>query len=179
MVVTRGTTSLDYTPDGAYEDVMSEAVASTTTTSLDSCGGFGAVNTDCELADGSADAFVPRTPVLNHEIPAGGRNCGLRVAKNPGNLVTLDWAGSCSAADNDYSVYEGVLGNFTSHAPVPGLCSTVGLKTATFSQSATDSYYLVVPSDGATEGSYGADDLTGERPVSGTPCAAQILGSCP
>ena len=136
-------------------------------------------NTDCELADGSTDAFVPRTPVLTHEIPAGGRNCGLRVNKNVGGTLTLDWAGSCSAADTDFGVYEGVLGNFTSHVPVPGMCSTAGLKTATFNCPANDSYYLVVPSDGSTEGSYGGDSLTGERPVSGTPCAAQILGTCP
>jgi len=180
MGISRGTTSLDFTPSGAHEDVMSEAVASTTTTSLDSCGGFGIVNTDCELADGSSDSFIPRTPILTHEIPAGGRNCGLRVAKNGGASVTLGWAGSCSAADTDFGVYEGTIGgNFTSHIPVPGMCSTLGAKTATFNASAGDRYFLVVPSDGSTEGSYGGDDITGERPVSATPCAAQILGECP
>ncbi|MCH7780338.1 MAG: hypothetical protein IH848_05775 [Acidobacteria bacterium] len=179
MIVARGTLSLDFTPDGAHEDAMSEAVASTTTTSLDSCPGFGTVNTECELADGSSDAFIPRTPVLSHEISAGGRNCGLRVAKSTGGSVTLNWAGSCSSGDTDYGVYEGTIGSFMGHIPVPGLCSTAGAKNATFNPIAGNRYFLVVPSDGSTEGSYGGDDITGERPVSATPCAAQILGDCP
>lgn len=179
MIVARGTLSLDFTPDGAHEDVMSEAVASTTTTSLDNCPGFGTVNTDCELADGSADAYVPRTPALTHEIAAGGRTSGLHVTKNGGGSITLDWGGSCSSGDTDFGVYEGTIGSFMSHIPVPGMCSTAGATSAMFNPFAGDRYFLVVPSNGSTEGSYGGDDITGERPVSATPCAAQILGDCP
>ncbi len=93
--------------------------------------------------------------------------------------MTLDWAGSCSIADTDYGVYEGTIGgDFTSHLPVGGLCTTAGLKTATFN-SAAGSYYLVVPSNGVTEGSYGENDTLGERQQSSAPCVAQVLGSCP
>ncbi|HXV76938.1 MAG TPA: hypothetical protein VD788_11545 [Candidatus Polarisedimenticolaceae bacterium] len=176
MIVARGTLTLDFAPDGALEDVVSEAVAGTTTTSTNSCAGFGIGNTSCET-DGSLDAFVPRTPVLPHETPPGGRVVQLTMSKAAGSSINLDWFPSCSADDVDYEVYEGMLGNWYSHQPVVGFCMTGGT-SATFDPSAGSSYYLVVPTNGVTEGSYGTS-TAGERPVGAMPCAAQVLGSCP
>ncbi len=93
-------------------------------------------------------------------------------------MVMLDWAGSCSLGDNDYGVYEGTVGSWTDHTPLPGLCTTGGLTDTTVAIPAGDVYYLVVPNDGSNEGSYGGDDLTGERPASLTPCLTQSLGNC-
>lgn len=178
MSVTRGDSSLDYSPSGAHEDALSEAVAGATTTTLDNCPGMGAVTTECEIADGSIDSFHPRTP-LAHEGGPGGRNAGLTLSKAGGGNMTLNWAGSCSPDDSDYSVYEGTIGVWTDHIPVPGLCTTGGLTTATFGIPVADSYYLVVPNDSSTEGSYGLDDISGERPVSTQQCVPQSLGNCP
>jgi len=174
MIVARGNLTLDYTPDGAIEDVMSEDVAGTTTTTTNDCFGFGLGNTLCEIADGSTDAFVPPVP----SIP-GGRAGTLLMSLNADPSVTLTWGASCSSADTDYEVYEGVLGNWYSHVPVTWLCSTAGALSATFDASAGDRYYIVVPTDGATEGSYGVDGTSAERPVSGSSCAPQSLGTCP
>ena len=178
MSVSRGTTSLNFSPDGAHEDLLSEAVAGATTTSEDSCPGMGVVTTDCELADGSIDSFIPRMPPLLHESTPGGRTQDLLLDKLPTNDVMLDWAGSCSLGDNDYSVYEGTIGSWTDHIPLPGLCSTGMATDATFGIPVGDVYYLVVPHDGSNEGSYGGDDITGERPVSLMPCRLQSLGLC-
>ena len=171
MIVARGATALDYVPSGAIEDVMSEDVAGTTTTTTNDCFGFGLGNTLCELADGSADAFVP-PPV---SLP-GGRAGTLLLSLNAAPSVTLTWGASCSSADTDYEVYEGVLGNWYSHVPVAGLCSTAGALSATFDASAGDRYYIVVPTDGATEGSYGVDGASAERPVSGSSLRSAIAG---
>jgi len=177
MTVARGTLTLDFAPDGAHEDVMTEAVAQTTTTTTDSCPGFGTGNTACEIANASTDAYIPNI-FLPHELVAGGATSGLMVGKNAGSII-LEWVESCSSADNDYGVYEGNVGSWSSHIPVPGLCTTGGLTTATFTTGPTDNYYLVVPTDGSTEGSYGRDSTPAERPPSAAPCAAQSLGNCP
>jgi len=181
MTIGRGEAAVDYTPRGAHEDLMSSPSTGNTTTSSNDCAGFGIGNTTCELSDGSADAWVPRLPLLPHETIAGGRTACLTVDKNSGTSITLDWAGSCSGGDNDFGIYEGVVGNWLSHIPVPSLadaCTTGGGTTASFETSGGNTYYLVVPTDGNTEGSYGGDSITGERPVSATACKAQSLGTC-
>jgi hypothetical protein len=175
MTIARGSLTLDYKPDGAQEDVQSESPAGATTTTENSCAGMGLGTTLCELADGSTDAYLPRSPALTHEGPAGGRINGLSVGKSGGN-VALSWFGSCSAADTNYEVYEGAVGNWTSHVPVT--CATGGT-SATFAAGAGNRYYLVVPTNGATEGSYGKSGAGVERPPSAAACAVQSVGSCP
>lgn len=178
MSVARGTLTTDFKPDGAHEDVMSEGVAFGSTTSSNSCPGFGIGNTACELSDRSTDAFIPRTPALLNEVAAGGRITGLTVTKGAGASITLDWYPSCSSADDDYGVYEGVVGSWYSHVPVTGMCLTGGT-TSTFDAGDGDRYYLVVPTNGPAEGSYGKDSTPAERPPSTTPCVMQVLGTCP
>ena len=165
--------NLDYAPDGPIEDVMSEPVAGTSTTTTTDCPGPGIGTTSCEISDGSADAFVPVPPTAH-----AGRVSGLRLLKD-GDSLTLNWSPSCSAAAVDYEVYAGDLGSWSSHTPVPGLCSTGGVAAAVLEPAAGDRYYLVVPSDGSTEGSYGLEGGGGERPIGTSPCRAQSIGSCP
>ncbi|MCP3977808.1 MAG: hypothetical protein GY716_00565 [bacterium] len=177
-LVSRTLLTLDYSPDLGVEDVMSEAVSGTSTSTTDSCAAGGAGSTLCEIADGSTDAFAPFASGVR-----GGRVSGLRMAHNPAAestpSLTLEWDPSCAAGDDDYAVYAGDLGVWDSHAPRSGLCSTAGATTVTFDPDAGSRFYLIVPADGATEGSYGVDGLETERPQSAVPCLAQSLGTCP
>lgn len=179
MIIARGTTTLDYTPDGPFEDVMSESVAGNTTTSLNSCPGFGIVTTNCEIADRSTDAFIPPGEVV---ALAGGRTSDLLIdvsgAKGGGGLgLALQWGASCSVVDTDYEVYEGQIGDWYSHSPLS--CSTGGATSANVTSGAGDHYYLIVPTNTATEGSYGEDSDGFERPDSVAACRQQMLGNCP
>src|SRR5262249_18792833 len=84
---------------------------------------------------------------------AVGSVSGLQVAKAGGGSVTLSWAASCSAHDTDYEVYEGALGSFAAGAP--RACSTAGATSTTLTPAAGSRYFLVVPRDAWSEGSYG------------------------
>lgn len=181
MTVARGNLAFpvggqDFKPDGAHEDVMSESVARTTTTSTNSCPGMGLGTTFCELADGSVDAFVRRQTILQNETAPGGRITALRVDKSGGSLA-LNWLPSCSTGDNNYEVYEGMVGTWYSHVPVT--CTTGGATSSTFAPAAGDRYYLVVPRNNTNEGSYGKNSSSVERPPSSSLCVPQALGMCP
>jgi hypothetical protein len=174
MTVARGALNIDFAPDGAHEDVMSEPVAGSSSTTTNSCPGMGSGTTQCELADTSTDAYVPLPAAPGGRIPPT-----MLVTKNAGTSITLDWGASCSALDTDYAVYEGTIGTWYSHVPVTGLCTTGGATVATFNAAAGGRYYLVVPNDGSTEGSYGESTALPERPASTSPCEVQSLGNCP
>jgi len=180
MEINRGAPTFDYTPGGAIEDVMSEAVAGTWTTTPNSCAIPGTATTICELSDGSTDTFVPLAPSA-----PGGQVSGLILERNdsgtPTPSITLTWHPSCSNADTDHAIYEGEIGVWYSHvAPASGaICSTGGVVTATLDAGAGSHYYLVVPRDSLVEGSYGVDGDELERPASTAPCAGQSLGGCP
>ena len=176
MTIARGSLTLDFKPDGAHEDLISETVALTTTTSASSCTGVGIDKTFCELGNASADGFFPRTPALTHELAAGGRASALTMIKGAGASVTLNWLPSCSVADNNYEVYEGSIGTWYSHVPVN--CLTGGT-SATFDAAAGNRYYLVVPRNATTEGSYGRNSSSVERPVGTSVCLPQSVGTCP
>jgi hypothetical protein len=176
MTIARGSLTLDFKPDGAHEDVLSETVAMTTTTSATSCPGRGIGTTFCEIGNGSTDAFLPRTPALAHEAAPGGRISGLTMIRGAGSDVTLNWLPSCSTGDTNYEVYEGSIGSWYSHVPVT--CATGGT-SSTFAAAAGNRYYLVVPTNGTGEGSYGKNSASVERPVGSTVCVPQALGTCP
>lgn len=173
MTISRGNLTLDFKPDGAFEDALSERVAGATTTSPSSCAAGGRTNTLCELADGSTDAFIPAAAA------SGGRVPKLTARKGIAPSITLDWDPSCAAGDTDYEVYEGTLGSWYSHVAVPGLCTTGGARTATFNAGAGNRYYLVVPSNGTIEGSYGSSTALAQRPAAVPACKSQSLGTCP
>jgi hypothetical protein len=122
----------------------------------------------CDGSDGSPAAGV---------VPGDGSVPGtpLTVERAGGGNLTLRWSGSCVETDTDYEVYEGQLGDFTSHAP--RLCTTAGATTTILTPSAGSSYYLVVPRNSVYEGSYGQDSA-GERPQGLSSCQPQVAAPC-
>ena len=89
----------------------------------------------------------------------------------------MTWLPSCSSADNDYGIYEGTIGSWTSHAPVT--CTTGGATNHTFTPGAGSRYYLLSPNNGNTDGSYGVDSNGDERLPGAAECHTQALGDCP
>ena len=132
--------------------------------------------------NGLTEAWVAHlpSPTAAGGVPGGGGVPGmpLMVGKSsiPGKLILL-WGRSCRSSDNDYAVYEGLLGNFTSHAP--RLCGTDGATSATLTPASGNRYYLVVPlsPDGA-EGSYGTGSNGIQIPPSATGCLPQVFTGC-
>jgi hypothetical protein len=121
----------------------------------------------------------PASAVGAGRVPDGDVVPGvpLTVEKGVGAHLTLKWGTSCSAGDSDYEVYEGPIGDFTSHVPV--MCSTAGSNQATFTPAADNRYYLVVPRNAAREGSYGTNSAGVERPQSTTACMTRLIAGCP
>ncbi len=98
--------------------------------------------------------------------------------------VILSWSASCSEGASDYGIYEGTIGVFYSHTSVD--CNDGGLAfTEQITPAAGSRYYLVVPLNPQTEGSYGQrrdnpiPTLT-ERPVGAVQCVTvQTVTPCP
>jgi len=90
--------------------------------------------------------------------------------------VTLDWDGSCNAQDGDYAVYQGAIGDFTSHESL--LCSTGGATTQTLTPGSGSVYFLVVPNNGTNEGSYGVRTGGTQRTPATAGCLPQSFESC-
>ena len=112
-------------------------------------------------------------PLTAGRVPQGS----LKLAKS-GAQLKLDWSAGCVATDIDSEIYEGTVGGtFTSHVPV--VCSTGGALTWTLSPAAGNRYYLVVPTNGIGEGSYGFGAPGVERPVSASACHVQAIAPCP
>jgi hypothetical protein len=81
------------------------------------------------------------------------------------------------ATDTDSEIYEGILGNVTSHVPV--FCTTGGMTTRTIAPGAGSRYYLVVPTNGAGEGSYGLNGAAAQRVISAAGRHMQSIAACP
>jgi hypothetical protein len=116
-------------------------------------------------------------------VPAGGIPDGkivageqLMVERVAFGAVRLDWGDSCSEGDLDYAIFEGTIGDYTSHTEM--MCSTAGATTQTFFPSSGSQYYLVVPISSGFEGSYGYDSSGAQRPQGTTSCRPQALGAC-
>jgi beta-glucanase (GH16 family) len=111
-------------------------------------------------------------------VPNGDDVAGvpLTVGVEPGGDLSLGWGASCQAADDDYVVYEGPMGNFAAHGAVT--CSTGGSTTWTLTPAGGSSYYLVVPTNGVSEGSRGKDSAGAERPAGLSACYASNIGEC-
>jgi hypothetical protein len=94
--------------------------------------------------------------------------------------ITLRWNPSCSFGDADFEVYHGNLDALPLYDHEPVLCSTAGVTTATFNADPGDRYYLVVPTDGTDEGSYGVDGTGAQRPHASVSCRSQVTAvACP
>jgi hypothetical protein len=132
---------------------------------------------------GDVDLVVDYVDVARLNVPAGRVPDGafipgvpLTLAKVAGDIA-LSWGSSCLSSDTDYGVYEGTIGTYDSHAE--RFCSSGGLLGITFTPGAGDHYYLVVPRNGSSEGSYGRASSGSERPPGSPACASQMIGACP
>jgi hypothetical protein len=121
--------------------------------------------------------FVPASGA----VPDGGVVPGtpLTVRLTTGNL-TLSWGASCAIGDSDYEVYEGALVSPFVYNHAQRLCTTGGATTATFAAPAGNAYYLVVPKNAVSEGSYGRASSGDELPRGAPACLPQqIAATCP
>ena len=142
----------------------------------------GQVVTDYVSQSTVISSCIPETVTGASDVPDGS----LHVSRTaPGDLA-LSWSTTCfPAAGAFYSVYEGTLGDWTSH--LPRACSVSGTTTS-FPEPAGNSYYLVVPYAPQQfypelpprfEGSYGIDGAGNERPPSVQACGPQSVRRCP
>ena len=122
--------------------------------------------------------------------PTGAGESGLlMVVMEANGDLSFTWADSCLASDNDYGLYEGVL------QPIPPLggaarvfdthqfvqCTTSGANSTTVTPTGDLQYYLVVPTNGVEEGSYGTNNFSGTQTERGqgiNSCVTQLLGTC-
>ncbi len=102
---------------------------------------------------------------------------GLMVDRSGATEITLTWDPSCDPTGSDYVIYEGTVGDYYSH--VPAFCSTGMATTKTFAPVGGDFYYLVVPTDGVDEGSYGMDSGDNDRPQEPGACFTKAFTVCP
>jgi hypothetical protein len=170
---TNGGLAFDPTDSTLYIGTFNKVFHYTTTGTL--LGSFTIPGGDGRFVDGlEFEGSLGGVPA--GRVPAGAPGVPMTLTKT-GSDVTLQWGASCLATDADYEVYEGTLGSFTSHAP--RLCATGGALTATITPLPGDRYFLVVPTNGTNEGSYGLQSGGAERPLGSSACFARMIGSCP
>ena len=135
------------------------------------------VRIDCNVDRIPDDCGTPPDCARAGAIGDGEEGAELVLSKAPvGGSISLFWGASCDPADTDYEVYEGTLGDFTSHEPIA--CGTAGATTTTISPGSGDTYYLVVPHNGTSEGSYGMSSDFTERSAEAGACLPQSIGAC-
>jgi hypothetical protein len=122
-------------------------------------------------------SFVPAAGSVPDGV--GSPGVPLTISLSVGNLV-LNWGSSCASGDTDYEVYEGTLGQPFAYNHTEKLCTTGGATTATFAAPMGSTYYLVVPKNAVSEGSYGQASSGAEIPPGSTACAPQQIAlTCP
>ena len=121
---------------------------------------FGSVTSAGSVPDGR---YVPGIPLM--------------ASKGAGSMFRLTWSASCLSSDNDYAIYQGMIGTFTSYAAL--YCTTGGATTYAFASPAGSMYYLVVPRNAISEGSYGRSSTGIERLPGSPACLTQSVGICP
>jgi hypothetical protein len=138
--------------------------------------------------DNDGDDFYDLADSDCSVLPSGaGDAAQLILALEANGDLTMSWGDSCVAGDSDFGLYEGVMQpipakgggprDFSSHQFVQ--CTTAGANSATITPAAGDfQYFMVVPSNGAEEGSYGADSQGVERGQGVNSCATQSIAAC-
>lgn len=100
----------------------------------------------------------------------------IRLSKPSPGLMKLEWDPGCSPTATSHAVYDGQIGDWTSH--VPRACGAISQFFLSVGNG--DRYFLVVPMDDLTEGSYGTDSAGNERPAAIGGCRPlQTLDVCP
>jgi hypothetical protein len=128
----------------------------------------------------TADPDCQTGPAGSGRVPLDALAAGtpLQLFRQANGDLALSWDLSCLASDDDYGVYEGTIGGtFNNHGFVT--CTTAGAQNTTITPAAGDTYYLVVPTNGSVEGSYGLNSAGTERSQGPSTCATQMIGDCP
>jgi hypothetical protein len=119
-------------------------------------------------------AFVPAAGAIPDGVLPG---VPLMVTRT-GTDLNLSWGASCLAGDTDFEVYEGTVGSWYSHTSK--FCTTGGATSISFPEPAGNVYYLVVPRNALSEGSYGHASNLSERPQGAAACLPQqVAAQCP
>jgi hypothetical protein len=131
--------------------------------------------------DGSPGIQTLREPSPGARNPGAGPGAvppTVAVASGPGSSLTLSWEPSCSGAAQDYAIYEGRIGDWSSHTAID--CSDdLNDRTESITPAPGNTYYLIVPRAATEEGSYGTDSSGAERPRGSSTCAPiQVVGTC-
>ena len=132
-----------------------------------------------DYLDDSLWVLTPPLPPAGR-VPDGASLPGVpfTVDRLPGGDLVLSWGASCAPGDVDYEIYEGTLGVYYDHGI--HTCTTGGATTTTLAPSAGGSYFLVVPTNTAKEGSYGVRGDGTERPQAASACLSQEIATlCP
>ncbi len=125
-----------------------------------------------------ADLRLPAAPAGRVPDDHAVAGTPLLLDRAGGGQLALSWDDSCKASDTDFAIYEGPLGTFTDHESL--VCSTGGATTLPVTPSSGDRYYLVVPTNGSREGSYGVDAVgTPRSPSTINACLPQLVAACP
>lgn len=136
----------------------------------------GAVEQWVDGVDGVTSACPPQS--ASGRVPDGRLPIGtpLTITKRAGGEVGLDWGISCLPSDTDFAVYEGTLGDFSSHRWLT--CGTGGVTRWSGVPSSGSAYYLVAPQSATGEGSYGRDSHLHERGQGLHACRPQAIAAC-
>ncbi len=110
--------------------------------------------------------------------PAPGESGGLAVARTAGGLA-LSWPPDCGGTAR-YAVYRGDLAlGYASLRPEPTACAIATTGTTVPTGSGAADFFLVVPNDGAFEGSYGRTSAGTQRPAAPVTCLPRdAVSSC-
>jgi hypothetical protein len=112
-------------------------------------------------------------------VPSSGA-ASLRLTKPAGfpPTIRLIWGPASSAGAEDYGIYEGTIGSWTSHTAIDCHDDGGDLQEDITPQAAS-SYYLVVPNNPNDEGSYGTNSGGSPRPPGTATCRPTQALDCP
>ncbi len=104
---------------------------------------------------------------------APGEAIGLQVDKDVSGDLLLSWAGDCGSGTT-FAVYRGDLAaGYGSIAQEPGQCAVAGTSAVIPLGAGAGDFFVVVPNDGAFEGSYGAGSDAVPRAAAAPACLPQ------
>lgn len=121
------------------------------------------------------DGFLASLPMNSGGSPSSGSVAGLTVNRSSEELL-LRWGPSCVCTDSDYVLYEGSLGDFTSHLPVT--CSTQESVEHRHFPMVGSRYFLVAPRSANSEGSLGTDSQGTAREQGPGACMGRDASPC-